>query len=340
MGLNIAKKLSLNDILIKYACSDGDARSVDGLSHGFKAINPMWEVVRQSDTTHLGMSQYKKLLKATFSKDFFPPNIHLKADKDHLQKCLAEDLRSRCHIIHNNLYNDCEGNLEKMSKKVKVIVKRLIKCYSGEHKYCTRGVVGKTLGCFGKPRNNWFTKSVYFSTLTYKINGFQMTLNDQAILAEIIKMKLARDSLHNIKLNLNTNKNEAIHRAYSSSLPKNVKYSRNVFGRIHSTVHRLNNKIGDSLHIKLEKVGAEITKGSVVAKSIQSIQRESEYQTSYGNKLATKVRVSNRQRNQRLQYNKAKNSKKFRDLYEKGQLDEEQVELHRKRTKKDHPYAE
>ena len=69
-------------------------------------------------------------------------------------------------------------------------------------------------------------------------------------------MKLSASAIEELKLGTSTQKCEAVNRSLSVSLPKNNNdFPRNVHGRLHSTIHRLNNGIVVSAEEKLEKVG-------------------------------------------------------------------------------------
>ena len=63
MGKHIGQNFALDDVLIQHVCSDGDARGCDGVNESMQLKNRLWETLRQCDTTHLGVSQYKKNFK-------------------------------------------------------------------------------------------------------------------------------------------------------------------------------------------------------------------------------------------------------------------------------------
>lgn len=340
MGEKIGQQFTLDDILIKHACTDGDARSCEGMNKAISASNPLWKVLRQSDTTHLGLSQYKRALNCNFSRGFFPIHCTTKEQRNNLQRVFSEDIKARCHIAYNNLYEFCEGDIFKMSKKSKDLVCMMIDCYNGNHSKCSRK--GWLISCTGRKVNNWFRKSAYFNTLTYKITGFSMSKNDKKLLKEIIKMKLGLENIEMFKFKFNTNKNEAIHRGYSASLPRNVNFSRNVLGRVHSAAHRLNHGPGNSLHLKLEKVGAPLQKGGYVAKAVNQLQNETFYHKQYKKQKYVRNRINYQRRIQRYEYNQIKCNKKAKDMYQKGMLDNPPLvsSSRRKKKKLDHTYSE
>jgi len=136
--------------------------------------------------------------------------------KKDLLRVFSEDIRSRCHLTFDNLYNDCDGNVLKMSIKSKHVISMLISCYNGDHSKCRKK--GSLVGCSGGKYKNWFTKSVFFNTLTYKLTKFNMSKADKMLVKAIIKMKLGIKCIELMKFKFDTCKNEACNRAISTSL--------------------------------------------------------------------------------------------------------------------------
>ena len=83
------------------------------------------------------------------------------------------------------------------------------------------------------------------------------------------------------KLCLNTNRNKGLNWSLSTSLPKNVNFSRNVTGRACVATDRLNYGTGASLLRKLERNRAPITGGGRVARVARQIQRAALYRRLY-----------------------------------------------------------
>ena len=168
-----------------------------------------------------------------------------------------------------------------MSVKSKYVISMLILCYNGDHSKCKKH--GTRIGCNGGKYKNWFTKSVFFNTLPYKLTKFNMSKADKVLVKEIVKMKLGINCIELMKFRFDTCKNESCNRSISTSLPKNVKFSRNVRVREHSAVHRVNYGLGESLHLKLEKVGANISKGGLLAKAVKRLHNDSQYHKEFKN---------------------------------------------------------
>ena len=75
MGHEIASQFALQEILVRYVTTDGDAKSAAGFRDAYKILHPMWEVERLADPTHLGKSQFKKCNSANFSQEMFPGSV-------------------------------------------------------------------------------------------------------------------------------------------------------------------------------------------------------------------------------------------------------------------------
>ena len=134
-----------------------------------------------------------------------------------------------------------------------------------------------------------------------------------------------------MRLNTDTQKNEAVNRSLSASVPKNVNYSRNFEGRVHSTVHRLNNQPGRSLEAKVKNIGCYLSPPTKHA--VRQMDRECEYHKNYGKRVETRRRNMMRRGlmvKTHLEYRNMPASRK--SDYRKGQLDSVQL-------KGDHSYC-
>lgn len=85
-----------------------------------------------------------------------------------------------------------------------------------------------------------------------------MKKTDVILLIELLKMKLSKVAIKSMRRYDSTNKNEAVHRAISVSLPKNVNFSKNMRARLNSSVHTNNNLPGTSAKLKSEHLGVEL----------------------------------------------------------------------------------
>ena len=67
MAKDIGTQFAMQDILLKYITTDGDAHAAKGFQEAYEVLHPMWKVERQADPTHLGKSQFRKCKAANFS---------------------------------------------------------------------------------------------------------------------------------------------------------------------------------------------------------------------------------------------------------------------------------
>ncbi|CAC5422149.1 unnamed protein product [Mytilus coruscus] len=72
MGKEIGLQVDRQNVLIKYAVTDGDGRGAEGINDALKVLHPLWKVERQADPIHLGRSQFRQSNSANFSLNMFP----------------------------------------------------------------------------------------------------------------------------------------------------------------------------------------------------------------------------------------------------------------------------
>ena len=63
--------------------TDGDGRSASGVQTTMRRTYPDSTVERQADTTHLGQSLFRYIIRATFSKDMFPGQSAFEICREH-----------------------------------------------------------------------------------------------------------------------------------------------------------------------------------------------------------------------------------------------------------------
>lgn len=327
IGRKIGKQIA-PQIMVKHITTDGDARSAEGMQEAMKAVNPAWRVSRLADTTHLGQGQFRNVMKAKFSEGMFPGSTQ--EVKREEQKMFALDVKYRCHKIFSMMHRNMAGDIGQITVKMPYVIDSTVECYAGSCKLCSR----KSLECSGRKRKNWWANSMYLNAVGLTQSNINMTGEDKVLLRALIEFTLGRESLKLTKFNSNTNKNEAVNRAISASLPKNVNFSRNAKGRVHSAVHRINHGAGTSMLRKLEAIGSPVSKGGFVARAIRQLQRSTRYYQEYQKRKEVRQRRVKIKSNQIHAYFRAKRQKK--DQYRKGQLD---PKLACRASKHDHSYA-
>lgn len=311
-GKTIGQELGLQGTFIKYATTDGDARSAAGVQEAMTLLNPMWRVQRQADPVHLGQAQFRHCYNAVFSSGMFP-TARTREKRQELQKALSNDIKARCSLIVKELLKESAGDLAKIKLKLPDVVRSTVRCYSGDCSDCRRHAIV----CGGYDAGSWWNRSYYLAT--HGITNLNMNENDTELLQEIIKIKLSATSMEEMKLGTSTQKCEAVNRAMSVSLPKNVNYSRNVYGRVASTVHRLNNKVANSTVSKLRHFGVSVSPKT--KRSLDAMQKQDTYNKAYVKSKAGVKRQTIRRGQQIRDHIQSKKSSAVKGDYRKGQLD-------------------
>ena len=312
MGKEIATKLFSEGAKIRYATTDGDSKSSEGIKDALNLLQPMWKVDRLADPTHLGQVQFKKCYNANFSRNMFPGCI-TKDQQATAQKVLSQDVKARCSLILKELMKKHAGDMTYMKNKLPKVLEATLLCYCGDCSKCyTNSVV-----CGGGVTNNWFHRSMFLAT--NKITVLNLDANDAKLLLEILKVRLSLEAVEKVKFYTSTQKCEAVNRSLSVSLPKNVNFSRNVFGRASSTIHRRNNGTGKSVEMKCEQLGCNLSMRS--RKALQGIDREEKCAKDYVKcPSSVKQRMENQARRIREHVKYRSKHLKFTD-YKKGHLD-------------------
>ena len=156
-------------------------------------------------------------------------NAELRKDQ---QKIFSLDVKGRCQKIYTELHAMHTGNMTKIAARMPKVIEATLNSYSGDCSKCRRNAIV----CGGGRKTGWWTKSLYL--IPNHLTHLNITHSDREKLRALLNIRLGVDALEKIKLNLNTNKNEAANRGLSASLPKNVKFSRNCTARSYAAVHR------------------------------------------------------------------------------------------------------
>ena len=146
-----------------------------------------------------------------------------------------------------------------------------------------------------------------------------MERKDVLLLMELLKMKLSTSAIKSMKLYDSTNKNEALHRAISVNLPKNVNYSRNIEGRMSSGIHANNNKPGTSAKKKSESLGIELGESS--EKHLKRMDKKFDYQRAYEKRPEVVTRRLHQSATRMMEHKTYKDLHNKEPDYKKDQLD-------------------
>lgn len=75
MGKDIGTQLGLQDVLVRYVTTDGDAQGAKGVEDAMRALHPLWKVERLADPVHLGQSQFRASNQAVYSDEMFHSKV-------------------------------------------------------------------------------------------------------------------------------------------------------------------------------------------------------------------------------------------------------------------------
>ncbi|KAK6183353.1 hypothetical protein SNE40_010853 [Patella caerulea] len=311
MGRALGTEFALQNVLIKFATTDGDGRAAQGIEESLQYLHPMWKVERLADPTHLAASQFRQCSNAKFSDNMFPGKTKL--EKGKFKKILSQDVKARCSLIVKNLLKDHCGNIQELKKRLPKILQATILCYDGD---CSKCRVHSVV-CNGNLRGNWWIRSMFLAA--NKFTGLQMEDNDKFILNEILKIRLSEEAIIKTRFNTNTQKCEALNRSLSVSLPNNVNYGRNAMGRLSSTILRNNIGIKGSTEGKANYLGAKLS--SKTRHSLTRMENERKYYSQYKNRPAVKKRNLFTRGRKLYSFAKYKQSHSVESGYKEGQLD-------------------
>ena len=132
-------------------------------------------------------------------------------------------------------------------------------------------------------------------------------------------MKLSVAAVEQMKLYTDTQKCEAVNRALSVSLPKNVNFSATMEGRASSAIHRINNDPGTSSIKKCESAGIELS--TRAKRALRSFDVEAEYSRDYATRSEVVKHKLIQHSNKIQEHSEYKRVTKTKSDYRKGQLD-------------------
>ena len=62
MGKEIGLQIDRQNVLVKYAVTDGDGRGAEGINDALKVLHPLWKVERQADPIHSEDHSFDKVI--------------------------------------------------------------------------------------------------------------------------------------------------------------------------------------------------------------------------------------------------------------------------------------
>ena len=208
---------------------------------------------------------------------------------------------------------DFAGDMNSLRRILPKVLESTLACYDGD---CSRSS-SHSVVCNGGVTNNWWTRSMFLAS--NRLFNLNMNENDKQLLLEILKMKLSVAAVEQMKLYTDTQKCEAVNRALSISLPKNVNFSATMEGRASSAIHRINNDPGTSSIKKCESAGIELS--TRAKRALRSFDVEAEYSRDYATRSEVVKHKLIQHSNKIQEHSEYKRVTKTKSDYRKGQLD-------------------
>ena len=266
-------------ITVKYLTTDLDSRAGEAL-RTLKSQTGTDDLVNLKCSRHLSQSQRRRTQNTNFSETMFPGKT--KQTRDSLQKNFSYDLTRRCTKEFNLCYQAYCGDINLMKKKFSHISQAVIMCIQGNHSNCKK----HSFACTGLLKGKW--------NMSFMPQGSHLQLSecDKAQMKDLILLRLGEKATDATKFNTNTQKVESVNRAYSRTNPKNVTWSRNVNGRLHTAAHMLNCNFVNSTLSRLEAIGAPATAGSNVVRQMESVHAKNKYCKLYQQSIEHKKKKS------------------------------------------------
>lgn len=254
------------------------------------------EPIHYIDTRHLSESIRKSIKKDNKLEQIMPGRT--KSERIKQLHNFALDAVDRCTAEINQAQDAFAGDADKLKNKLSYAKHAIVNCYMGDHAMCRK----HSLVCKGGVKCNWIRKSTYLSD-DFKI---PCSAENENLLHACISKRLSPAVLAKTIKNSNSQKVESFNRTLRRSLPRNVTFTRNFSGRVHSAVHSSNYGPGKSIQGLCAGIGAAIPTGGSVYKSLDKVQKDYEYSKTYQKSPSQKLkRVAKR--------------KKLYKLYEKHQ---------------------
>ena len=278
-GQHIGRSIGEQGIRITHVTTDGDAKL-------FKGVEEVTQtpVQRCSDTVHLGQLQTKRAKETEWSEYLFSGcSSRTRGKKKEYANALAMDIRNRSFAILKSLHHKYKGQLTEIQKAAKDSVLAAICCYQGDCKDCPRNTTA-CLGTEDSSESSWLLKSSLLQE--HKITNLNTTATDVELMKDIFEIVLGHDNLEKTKFLSHTNHNEAANRSMSVSLPKNIKYSRALHGRVACVVDTWNYGLGEAIRRQHRRLGLNISRGQ--AKVLKRLQCQSRYHKAYTRSAAKK----------------------------------------------------
>jgi hypothetical protein len=196
---------------------------------------------------------------------------------------------------------------EELVTRVARAIPAVIKCYEGDHSLCRK----LSLVCDGM-----HTKYEYIPQ--YACGAFRFSDQDAKLIANILKKRMGREALIKTRFGFTTQKSESTNHAFATTNPKHtMTCSRNAVNRDHSSIHMINNPVGDSILQKARTCGVPIDPNSPCLQTLLKMNKRQCYQRERSKSDTCKNRRTSLRRKRYQSYDHKHNE----SFYIKDQLD-------------------
>ena len=130
IGKQIGHSFAQDNVVIRCVATDGDASASRRVQDAMKAV----PTERQADTTHLGQTRFRHIMKASFSSRMFPGETATISAKN--KRTFAEDVKTKCQKIYTNVQTLYSSDIITITSRLPRIIQTTIDCYAGSCKNC------------------------------------------------------------------------------------------------------------------------------------------------------------------------------------------------------------
>lgn len=271
-----AEVLKEDKLHVSYVTSDGDSRIIKGFR---SALGP--QVQNMKDQRHFSLAQKRLTSQTNFSVAMFPGT---KKTYERHRKWFAEDLRIRCTAELTSAIKSCNHISPPTSKKEHLCTllastpQAIIACYKGNCDLCMQ----HSFVCDALGGKSW-RKTFVPRGLQEKM---EMTPGDEGLLHELILRRLGPEAISVTYLNSDTQKVEAMNRAYSKTNPKTVTSVRNFKARVSAAV--LTNNAGFDGASRLTRAATFHAVSEDINRKISQVERRRQSRKAHGKTFAAK----------------------------------------------------
>ena len=312
-----------NPLQINAFTSDGDSRA-------FMAVSEKHSDAEQfRDPNHLGRGQRRAAANIKLSKGFFQ-NKDRSQTAEKLQVRLASEISYRCSAELQQLVAKTDMDADKIVRGSSYLKDAVLHCTLGNHEFCKK----YSLVCSGQKKGLWKREYLPLNIIPCPSE------EDIQRLQAAVEYRLSKPAVMSVKQNKNTQKSEAVNRAYTRSNPKHITFTRNFESRVHAAAHLLNNDLASSVLKKCESIRAPLPRGSKPVKRLISDAKTTKQMQNIGKSdKHRKQRACRRKLNYKI-YDTCK-AQQAAVCYEKNRFDKLSDGTHNGKRKKkgDHCYS-